>query len=362
MRHARSSTGGWPLRGLTLIEVIVVLIILLVLLSFVVPATNRSRGIARRMMCENNMRNVSTAFHAFATANGGSLPALRGPLMERDADPANALEYSGWPVQVLPYLEQQGLYRAVLACTADGNRDPDNRDDFAALSRIRLPIFTCPDSARADEPGALSFAANMGYMTADIWDDPSQGHRHRVSGTYNWNNGPFDENSPEDEAVSRATGVILHDPAGRGVKIDAARDGASHTLLLAENLNAGWWVSGSPHETGFAVCIAGTASVIPTAAASPQGLGAGTQVSALELAYGGSRGTIDLGHSVINSKRYSNQRDIPRPSSVHAGVVNVFFCDGHGRSLSDKIDPGVYARLVTSAGGRHGQAKGEEDF
>jgi prepilin-type processing-associated H-X9-DG protein len=207
----------------------------------------------------------------------------------------------------------------------------------------------------------LSFVANMGYMTADIWDDPLQGHRHQVSGTYNWNNGPFDENSPEDEAVSRATGVILHAARGRGVRIDDISDGQSNTLLLAENLNAGWWVSGSPHETGFAVRIGGTATQIPTAAESAQGSGAGTQETALELA-GGPGGTIDLGPSAINASPDPKRRGIPRPSSVHPGVVNVFFCDGHGRTLSEKIDPGVYARLVTSAGGRHGQAKVEEDF
>jgi hypothetical protein len=45
----------------------------------------------------------------------------------------------------------------------------------------------------------------------------------------------------------------------------------------------------------------------------------------------------------------------PRPSSLHPGIVNAIFCDGHGRTLSQEIDDGVYANLVSPNGGDYGQ-------
>jgi prepilin-type processing-associated H-X9-DG protein len=309
------------------------------------------------------MRNVSTAFHTYVAANEGALPSLRGPLIEHDTDPSNPLRYSSWPVQLLPYIELQGLHDRLLACTADGNRDSNDRDCLEQLSKTSIQVFTCPVSPRAGHPGALCFVVNMGYMTADIWDDAAQGYRHQVSGTYDWNNGPFDEDSLEDAQVSRATGVICHDAFENGPRIDSMSDGQSQTILLAENLNAGWWVSGAPHETGFAVRIGGTSTRIPTAGQSPQGLGGGKQETGLQFHTRDGRATIDLGPSAINANLDSESHSLPRPSSLHPGGVNLFFCDGSGRFVSENIDPSVYARLVSSAGTKFGQgAIKVEDF
>jgi hypothetical protein len=68
-----------------------------------------------------------------------------------------------------------------------------------------------------------------------------------------------------------------------GVSERGSAAACRRTTLLAENLNAGWWVSGAPHETGFAVRIGGTSTRIPTAGESPQGLGDGTQETALQF-------------------------------------------------------------------------------
>ncbi len=367
--------GGWravaqlPLNaprgrhGDTRRPIVVILFFVLLIMCLSTWPDMGSRVPSIRVQCESQMRNVSTAFHSYAAEHDGALPALRGPLIEHDTDHTNPLHYSSWPVQLLPYIELQVLHDRLLACTANGNRDSNNADRFQQLSQTGIQVFTCPVSPRAEQPGALCFVANMGYMTADIWDDPQQGPRHQVSGTYNWNNGPFDANSPKDAEVSRATGVVMHDPSGRPFRIDDIPDGVSQTILLAENLNAGWWVSGAPHETGFAVRIGGTSTRIPTAAESAQGLGGGTQETGLQFHTRGGRATIDLGPSAINANLDSESHSLPRPSSLHPGGVNLFFCDGSGRFVSEDIDPSVYARLVSSAGTKFGQAGvKDEDF
>ena len=53
----------------------------------------------------------------------------------------------------------------------------------------------------------------------------------------------------------------------------------------------------------------------------------------------------------------------PRPSSNHSGGVNVIMASGAGRFLSDKIDPRVYVKLMTSRGGEYGEGElSPQDF
>ena len=60
-------------------------------------------------------------------------------------------------------------------------------------------------------------------------------------------------------------------------------------------------------------------------------------------------------NSAINSLPNAGPGAAPRPSSGHAGSVNVMFCDGHGIGLSEQINATVLSRLITSDGSRYGQ-------
>ena len=51
----------------------------------------------------------------------------------------------------------------------------------------------------------------------------------------------------------------------------------------------------------------------------------------------------------------SSEGAMPRPSSRHPGIVNAVFCDGSLRTLSQNINDGIYASLITPAGSRYGQ-------
>ena len=194
----------------------------------------------------------------------------------------------------------------------------------------------------------------MGYMTADLWGGRERALRHQVSGTYNWNNGHFDADSAEDAGVSRATGTILYDVDGKPNSLDRMSDGQTQTILLSENLNAGPWISGHPHDIGFAVHFGGTSARIPLATESPSGLGGGTPATALQFPTVGGQPTLDLDDAAINSPADASHK-VPRPSSVHPGCVIMFFCDGHGATISEDIDPTVYARIVSSGGEQYGQ-------
>ncbi len=64
-------------RGFTLVELLVVISIIALLMAVLLPALNKARDQAKRIVCANNLRQLNTGLNIFANENGGQLP-LRG--------------------------------------------------------------------------------------------------------------------------------------------------------------------------------------------------------------------------------------------------------------------------------------------
>ena len=117
----------------------------------------------------------------------------------------------------------------------------------------------------------------------------------------------------------------------------------TQTLMLSENLQAGEWADQDTGSLGFGVDM--------------QGILTGPS---LNLPSGFNLRTART-DSRISSNLKAGKGQAWRPSSNHpSGIVNVIFCDGSGKSLSPKMDPGIYARLLTPAGQRYDQAPVDE--
>ena len=142
-------------RGFTLVELLVVITIIGVLIALLLPAVQAAREAARRMQCQNNLKQMGLALHSYASAHGclppGSILRPPYPNYFQDYDPwyeaqTNAAGNQGtsWMLAIMPYAELDNLYhdwdftKNVLANKAVASRD--------------VSLFYCPSRCRGVRP------------------------------------------------------------------------------------------------------------------------------------------------------------------------------------------------------------------
>jgi len=122
----------------------------------------------------------------------------------------------------------------------------------------------------------------------------------------------------------------------RSYTLESIYDGTSNTFLVSENINAGGiqlWADPDPRNCTFVLPIDPDTSSYDK----------DTYYLAVPL---------DPAHEygVINGARRGPEGERPFPNSNHAGVVNMVFCDGSLRVISQDLDINIYARLMSPAG------------
>lgn len=349
-------------RGFTLIELLVVISIIAVLASLIAPAVQSARRAARKLECLNNIRQVGLAFQTVASSNG-NLPSITTNVPANNG--AGYIYGAGWPLNLLPALDNAALLKNIqrnAVATGTGNAFIINSADT-----VSVKVFTCPDDTDSNQkPGGLSYVVNAGFIPDTVWGQPETGTFHNPF-IIDWNgdnrysvDGVTPLGSPatldqQDLAVETATGVFFRPNTNYTASLDqlSVGDGASTTLLVTENLQAGPWYGSPDYQPGFGVNHLGFGIRIPTASAKPVvGLfTAGT----LNVATGFYDITINPDDWYINRSLSAAVGAAPRPSSNHAGGVNAVFGDGSGRFLAETIDKGVYAKICTSNGVNYGE-------
>ncbi len=157
-----------PRTGITILEVLIVIAIIGLLAGLLMPAVQKGRGVARKLVCTNNLRQIGLAlqlyhdthnqYPPFSIWNGppgeplgtdpSGIPLIPIGIIDRiglgvspGSEPDRLM--ANWAMMILPYLEQGSLYN-----TFDFTKpvaDPVNEKGRTT----ELPVFLCPDDSFA---------------------------------------------------------------------------------------------------------------------------------------------------------------------------------------------------------------------
>src|SRR5688572_5391069 len=109
-----SSRRGLRRAGFTLVELLVVIAIIGVLVALLLPAVQQARESARRMSCENNLKQIGLGIHNHHDVTLALMPTTVGEAAEAVAqgfpDVAEPDGFAMWSTLLLPYIEQQNQY------------------------------------------------------------------------------------------------------------------------------------------------------------------------------------------------------------------------------------------------------------
>src|SRR5258707_858410 len=141
-------------RAFTLIELLVVIGIIAVLIGLLLPAVQKVREAANRMKCFNNLKQFALGCHMYNDDQGrlppGCLFIPNGPHVWTDTDWES--NKGSWILHLLPYLEQDALYRRVPNLHVP-HFDSIEAAYQAGVLPVMLPFVRCPsDPFQPSEP------------------------------------------------------------------------------------------------------------------------------------------------------------------------------------------------------------------
>lgn len=316
-------------RGFTLVELLVVIGIIGILIALLLPAVQAAREAARRMQCQNNLKQIGLALHNYLSAISRFPPVTVVPV-------GQTFEPWSGHARLLPYLEQASL--ANLIDFGASNEFTEN----AVAARTRVAIYLCPSEINDRErhtptlvhyplnygfnegtwfiydpkTGAVgdgAFAPNHAYRPADMTDGLSNTLAAAEVKAYQPN--LWDTNQPATLGVAAPSS-----PNELSAHYGGTFDSNGHTE----------WVEGDVHESGFTTTFTPNLDVPYT----DSGITYGIDFTSMR---DGESATAPT-YAAVTARSY------------HPGIVNVLLLDGSARSIQDTIDARVWRALGTRAG------------
>lgn len=141
--------------GFTLIELLVVIAIIGVLIALLLPAVQKVREAANRTSCANNLKQLGLACHNYESAYKRFPPGYLGPIPNEQEYGAavNQIQHVGLLVYLLPYVEQDNIYRQLRIDFDINHQGPAwyiNPTNWQ-LAQTRIKLFECPSDNVGDD-------------------------------------------------------------------------------------------------------------------------------------------------------------------------------------------------------------------
>jgi prepilin-type N-terminal cleavage/methylation domain-containing protein/prepilin-type processing-associated H-X9-DG protein len=218
-------------RGFTLIELLVVIAIISVMMGLLLPAVQKVREAAARIQSQNNLKQIGLALHVYQDANDRFPPGYQSGYPRQPVPTTDAAPGWAWGAFLLPYLEQDPLFRQLrfdLPCWDSAN---------AAAVRFAPRVFICP--AAPNTGPTMSVFDDSGTTLAEF------GISHYVA-----NNGQ-DETWAYDIANHSTLPGIGPFYRNSKTRIASVTDGLSNTFFIGEHttISNKTWVGVVPGAT-----------------------------------------------------------------------------------------------------------------
>jgi len=342
------------LSGFTLVELLVVIAIIGVMVGLLLPAVQSAREAARRMQCQNNLKQLGLAMHNYESTfktfpmNGGSS------------------SYSP-QARILPHMEEGNLQEllnfSLPVYVGGGGASVPNPVYVPVFAKV-VATLLCPS-----DPGPTQYSATLGTPPLNYLFG---GNNYMVS-TGSGTGTNYDDRTRTDGMVSNNFSTKVRD----------VTDGTSNTIHMSESTRGGgldatlpagvlptlrpyqMFAAGTGTSAGAGPGYTGTGGNWPTGIIRDPNLT--TVIAAVTLYRGGANGAgrglswmRGLAHNVLTNGYLTPNSLIPDvtmhgtgffgPRSYHTGGAHVMHVDGSVRLVTDSIDQALHRALHSRNG------------
>ncbi|HZY83223.1 MAG TPA: DUF1559 domain-containing protein [Gemmataceae bacterium] len=350
-------------RGFTLIELLVVIAIIAILIGLLLPAVQKVRDAAANIQCKNNLKQIALAAMSYHDSYG-SFPAGSVCRQGTGAFAKEVGYYETWAIGLLPFIEQDNLYKLWSPNVPNVAPDAVAGVNFVLMRQSQVKVYTCPSDVSAGLGFSPYSPASGNDYTTNTANGPSGNGPFKngpyplfMPGTYRcvsgasyggsdwWTNpnNPDDGGSNENwDDASQVPALMAHFAGDRGVmhatdpaigagpeKIASITDGTSNTLMFGE-----YATKNTPgRRTFWAYAYTSYNSSLVTFNA-PWTLQA------------------DFAACAATPNPSGNNQCKRGWGSFHTGGLNFAFCDGSVHTVGRSVDMiRVLPALATIAGG-----------
>ena len=259
-------------RAFTLVELLVVIAIIGILVSLLLPAVQAAREAARRMSCQNNLKQFALAMHNHHDVTK-VLPWGRS---------RGDLSSPSWAVLVLPYIEQTNTFNRFTSADIGGTSFPmltrgvrpvvithnliRGQWVAAGVMQTPIPLFFCPtrkvnrvvreqSGTSVTEGIASDYGVNYGSGTSALEND---------GGAFKFSCGPCAEGHAFGELVDGTSNLLLigekHVSLRNIGRFDEATGADQDFNIYSAQPSAWAYVTGRKAGVNFPLAISNTAT------------------------------------------------------------------------------------------------------